>query len=725
MSNTRLSLAFIAGVFNEALGLGCTIGLLHAMAETTLLGLDGIRPTPMDLAIFVVLYCGAGVVVAGVVALAALAPPLQTILGAGKRPLSFRRTVWTILVCIYTLVFLRIVYYWSGWGVVLWLLAAAPSLVVASLAVNQKGHRTVVVIYGTALIAATLCALQLIHAGWDQEPPVSWSLAISLLVPVGICLVALRVVKQRAASDSRFESMPHAFRTLAVLVVVWAGVWGVSDAYGSLGRPGRGTPATTGAARPNFLLIVLDTVRADHLDLFGYKRETMPHLRQFAREECQFAAPIFTTASWTVPSHASMFTGLYSSVHGAHQPFVHDTKTKTLAYRLRDDKITLAERLGNLGYQTAGIVGNFGALSAFGLPRGFAYYDAAAGPAGRAPGLLWLHRFDASPFPAVGQLIPRWLPDALQSNSVLFSLREPPYRRASAITDRAEQWLEHNGGRPFFLFLNYFDAHFPYLPLSEDGERFAARPEGEEWRGFPTERYLDRRRQRGEFNDREKAFLIGQYDSELRGIDRQFDRLISYLRESGLLENTVIFVTADHGESQFEHGLIDHGNALYQTEIGGFLLVSVPGSLRPIEPSPLMQFVDFVPTILAILGERMPHDIQGSPWGEGRDYALSEVFCKPGALRQPDQWPDFFRRDRLAVVIDGQKLIRSTPGGDEVFDLKADPGEQNPLARPDPDFLRRAEEVIANRNKRLAKDLSENPDDPALLEKLRSLGYVR
>jgi hypothetical protein len=104
---------------------------------------------------------------------------------------------------------------------------------------------------------------------------------------------------------------------------------------------------------------------------------------------------------------------------------------------------------------------------------------------------------------------------------------------------------------------------------------------------------------------------------------------------------------------------------------------------------------------------------------------LSELFCKPGALRDVNQWPEFFRNDRIAVVIGDQKVIRSTHSPDEVYDLSADPAELHPLADPDPEFLRRAEEVIAARNQRLVEELSVDQSDPKLLERLRSLGYIQ
>lgn len=722
---SRSSLRF-TGILAEAFGLGCIFGLFHAAAETAFLAWSGILFTALDLVIFGVVSAGGAIALAALAALAAMTPPLRGLIDPARGPGVFRRALWTILAAAYFLVFLRIVYYWSGWATLLWVLAASPALIFGCLAVFRKGQRALVTSCATALITTTLCALQVVHAEWGNKPEMAGVLSNFVLGPAAVCvlgLIALAIAGKKTPAQSPFEPIWRGYLALGLLVAVWAVCW-AGPRLPVEGLFQQDAPTSTDASRPNFLLIVLDTVRADRLDLFGYERETMPNLRRFASEECQFADRMFTAAPWTVPSHASMFTGLYSSAHGAHHPFVHDQNPPLVAYPLREDKATLAEHLGSLGYQTAGIVGNFGALSAFGLSRGFAEYDAEAGSAGRAADLLWFHRLRFAEFPTLGRLATTLLPDVLQPYSVLFSLRQPPYRRAGEITDQAVQWLDHNGRRPFFLFLNYFDAHFPYLPAAQDDERFAPRPSGGEWRGFPEERYQARVRGKGEFTDEEKAFLIGQYDAELVGLDREFGRLLGYLKEGGFLENTVVLVTTDHGESQFEHGLIDHGNSLYQSEIGGFLLVKTPKSIGAIKPSPTMQFVDFLPTILTILGEPVPAEVQGLAWGAGRDYILSEIFCKPGALHEPAEWPEYFRSDRVAVVIGNQKLIRSTSDPDEFYDLAADPGELHPLSAPDPEFLRRADAIIAERNKRLVEDLSASPEDKILLEKLRSLGYI-
>jgi arylsulfatase A-like enzyme len=712
----------------EAVGLGCTAGLLHAIFETSLLGLNAIRPSALDLFILVVIPVAAGAVLAVGVALAALAPPLQAMLGTSRGLLEFRRAAWLIFTAAYLLVFLKIISYWSGWGrALLWAAPAAPAVALAALAVFRKGQRAWTMICASALVAATMCALQLVEADWGHEPATAGGFAARLLIPIGLCLILLGAVVRTTRAGRPFEPMTRGAGLLAAFLALWVGFWVNLDSDTPLQGPFSGTAAAASAARPNILLIVLDTVRADHLDLFGYERQTMPNLRRFALKEAQSYTRTYSTGSWTLPSHASMFTGLYPSAHGGHYPFVSDKNPEYLAYSIREDVPTLAEFLSRAGYQTAGIAANFGMLSQFGFQRGFQQYTTAPGAAFFAERLLWLYRAHLREW-SVGEILRGRLPASLQGRSRMFSMREPFYRRASEINTLARQWLRrHGSGSPFFLFLNYMDAHDPYSPVPQDDERFAKRPAGEEWFGFPTERYFASVRGAAKFSDEEIEFLKGQYDASLVSLDRELGRFLDYLKTAGYFDNTLIFITTDHGESFFEHGYPEHGSSLYQPEIDSFLLIKAPPSLGPIEPSPLMQGVDLFPTIADVLSLPLPVPLQGVPWGRGRDYAVSEMFCKScGAeLAGSVRWPDELRRDLVAVILGDYKLIRSTRGPDEVYNLSTDPGERQPLQDPDPAFLRRAEEVIAERNKGLVKGLTEHPQDKQLIEKLRSLGYVQ
>lgn len=719
---------FYKSAWREVLGLAIFGGLLHVIFETTLLGYTGVRPTATDLTLLATISIAAGftLVALGAVVASGLSPRNVSTTDAALA--RFRRTVWALAVCGYVAVFLKTVSYWSGWAEALKLtLFALPVLALCGFAVFRQSRRATVCLAAMACVAATLCTLQWVDASRPQIPDEKqFTALLRALLPVGLSIAALLASWKTNRAAVSFQSIWRGTPYIAGLAVLWAALWiVVFSAPPSLlvhesASPGLGLPA----GPVNIVLVVLDTVRADHLDLFGYRRETMPNLRRFAREQCQVTMPMFATAPWTAPSHGSMFTGLYPSVHGAHYPFVHDESPTNVSYPLRDDVPTLAEFLVAQGYRTAGIGANFVILSSFGLPRGFEYSDLTPGSVHLASELAWAYRLHLGPYASPAEIVRDNLPEFLRQRAAILNRREPPYRRAREITDNAIHWLEGNSEHPFFLFLNYFDAHTPYFPPPEDDERFASRPPGEDWQSFPTDRYGDRTWGEAEFTAQEEEFLVAQYDAELVGMDRELGRLFEHLRASGLMDQTLVLVTTDHGEALFDRGFLGHGNTLYEAETNGFLLASTPPSLGKVKASPLMQFVDFFPTIAASVGAPVPPHIQGAPWGQGRDYALQEVFCRDCAYNTGEP-RERFRRELVAVVTGGTKLIRSTRDPDEVYSLKDGTHELVPQATPDTKLLERAQVILNKRGEELMEAVATNPPDEEFLRKARSLGYVK
>ena len=453
-------------VFAECLGLACALGLVHGMWESTLLEVSQIRPSTLDLVILVLVPVVAAALLGVCLAIGLLAPRVRTMLGMDRDPLSLRRTAFLVFSVVYLLVFLKIVSFEMGKGLALvWSLAPVPSLLVACFVVFRKGHRVLVPVAAFALLGATLCAAQLAEANWGHPGATPGGFTAKLLIPVGLCLVALLVAAKTTSSDRPFEPITRAVAALALCLAAWAGFWVNLSSERPLWHVFGDSSVAGGSSHPNVLLIVLDTVRADHLDLFGYQRQTMPNLKRFAVEEAQVAQQTFTPGSWTLPSHASIFTGKYPSAHGAHYPFVSDPDPKYLAYSLPENVTTLAEFLGAKGYATGGIASNYAMLSQFGLSRGFQHYDAIPGASYFAPKILWSYRFHIGLLPSLGESLRRSLPAVLQDRSRLFSVRDPYCRRGWEINSLARHWLNQEGSRPFFLFLNYMDAHAPFLPI--------------------------------------------------------------------------------------------------------------------------------------------------------------------------------------------------------------------------------------------------------------------
>ncbi|MFH0943847.1 MAG: sulfatase [Planctomycetota bacterium] len=270
------------------------------------------------------------------------------------------------------------------------------------------------------------------------------------------------------------------------------------------------------AASPNIILIVLDTERADHVSCSGASaRATTPFLDTLADKGLVFPQAR-SPSNWTLPAHASIFTGLLPSEHGCH--FEHRY--------LVDEALTVAEFLQGQGYVTAGFSCNVNIGRAFNLTQGFDTYEEIWGDAQATAGA--------------------------QSGDVLET--------------RLAAWLRDPPGRPVFLFLNLMDAHLPYRAATGFEGHFGAPGEG-----FPADLldqpdFLDRvlmgeQQLDGLF----KADLTLLYDNAIRGLDARLQRVHSLLSKAGFLDYSVLIVTSDHGENLGDHGLVDHQASLHET----------------------------------------------------------------------------------------------------------------------------------------------------------------
>jgi arylsulfatase A-like enzyme len=298
-------------------------------------------------------------------------------------------------------------------------------------------------------------------------------------------------------------------------------------------------PAATGA--PNVLVLVMDTVRADHLSLGGYGRATSPHLEQLARQGTLFDGAI-STSSWTLPAHVSMLTGRPPHEHGAERG-AYDGR-----YR------TLAEAMRSAGYRTGAFSANY---FFFSRQTGF------------GPGFL--HFEDV--FGSLADCAARTLYGRKIDQFVLWKLgyENIPGRKSAADVNRALlNWLDRDRSHPFFGFVNYFDAHDPYLPPQPYRSRFSKEKNpGGVLNSFVLRHDL---RSPGQLQGE-----IDAYDGALLYLDEQIGNLVAGLDRRGLLQNTLLVIVSDHGESFGEHGLLLHRNALYRETIRVPLLFAWPG----------------------------------------------------------------------------------------------------------------------------------------------------
>lgn len=481
-------------------------------------------------------------------------------------------------------------------------------------------------------------------------------LVIALLLAIRL---AWRIEKSWAAFDRLVR------RTLPGFALVLAGAVGFS-----LGphRPREQavsahslTTVASGPTHPNVLLVVLDTVRADHLSLYGYDRETTPNLARLAGRGIVFNQAR-STAPWTLPSHASMMTGRWT----------HELSAG-INHPLDGTHPTLAEFLGSRGYATAGFVGNTtycGVES--GLSRGFAHFEDHD-----------LTVLDTIWNTALGQriLLPLLWPPEKRAGG-----HPNNYHRESAESLRRSltTWLQQQGDRPFFAFLNLYDAHNPYIQPAEFRRRFGKRE------GTVTDlKNLDRWfiQDKSKLSADEIGFVLDAYDDGIAYLDEQLGRLFDDLDRAGRLANTLVIITADHGEELGEHGLYGHASSLYDGEIRVPLLIFPPGERHAGKRvNSQVSLRDLAATVIDLTNQGespFPGRSVARYWTDGAALEPSPSLTEVDApvMSPPNQGRSpVFRGPMKAVTFDHFVLIKNGHGKEELYDVEADPRQLNELS---------------------------------------------
>lgn len=560
----------------------------------------------------------------------------------------------------------------------------------------------------TGLVASYALTLQ----AFDGRVGVGLSL---LALPFAVFVLAARLLVRWPRARARF-----AILGLVVLLggLVHAtlprGPGGPVSASESARPTPRGLPH--GFPRPNIVLIVLDTLRAREVSCYGYPQQTTPHLDTFAREAVLYAN-VLASGNWSLPSHASLFTGLYPSRHGAHLPSDPEPDALPPPSLLAPEPHTLAEILSDQGYATALVSANFGVLSRFlGLQQGFRYTEARpAVRAGYRPLLL-----------RVRERLPAW-----RVFGPALEWLATPYRPAEEITNSSRDWIRSGPrpGQPYFLCVNYMDAHEPHVPRGPFGERFAAASSPSHAPRHALS-VADRRRvamgQR-RVSPEEARRLVEEYDAAVAYLDSHVGRLLDVLRARPDYANTWIFVTSDHGEALGEHQSLGHGQTLYQEILHVPLLVRYPDGWGPspgTRDARPAQLVDIVPTVLQALGIAAPAPLDGVPLGGGREVMLAEDFPPSWPVSQSHRHGGGSR----AIVVAGLKYLRNDDGTEELYDLGRDPLEERNLAETRPEAVAglraRLEEWARVAAKAEPPPALREPLPPEVEEGLRALGYM-
>jgi arylsulfatase A-like enzyme len=396
------------------------------------------------------------------------------------------------------------------------------------------------------------------------------------------------------------------------------------------------------ADAPNVILLILDTVRASSMSLYGYPRETTPVLEGLARDATVFDRA-FSVAPWTAPSHASMMTGLWASQAGAdYLNPMHDSLT------------TVAQLLSRRGYLTGGFMANAGyAGYQLGISRGFSHYEDFPFSYRQA---LWSTTLSQT---GSGKLMleavqerQRWkIREAItHPNLRTETVRKSQPQTAADIARNFFAWRDGQERRPYFAMLNFMDAHAPYDP--PDGFR---------------RRYNDGKTE------------LDRYDGGIAYEDSVIGTIVQRLRERGDLDRTILIVTSDHGEQFGEHGLESHGNSLYLPLIHVPLLVYAPGRAPAGQRvRDIVSLRDLAATLVELAGIPagvVPGTSLSRAWTSGRNEGMSPIMAEAAAAVNPSA-VNLTRFGPIKSTLDSAgHFIRYGDGKEQLFDWQRDSAE--------------------------------------------------
>jgi arylsulfatase A-like enzyme len=474
----------------------------------------------------------------------------------------------------------------------------------------------------------------------------------ALILAAGLAVQVARLIKAYAAG---FDGIVR--HTTPWLVALVIGLAGCLYGWQWMGEQrARASLPNVSRDAPNVLLIVLDTVRAQNLSLYGYERRTTPNLERLARGGVVFERAL-STSPWTLPSHGSMFTG-----RNPHELSADWWKPLDNKYP------TLAEVLGAQGYLTGGFVANLWYCTyELGLQRGFLHYEDFV------PSARETIRSSSLAKKIAGHKVFRHLTGHFD---------ELGRKDAVKINNDFLSWVSRTNRRPFFAFLNYYDAHAPYLPPEPFLTRF-----GPEFPGRNPSIIADWRSSRINLSAAETRAELNAYDGSIAYLDHHLGVLFDELNRRGVLKNTLVIVTSDHGEHFGEQGLFDHGNSLYRQLLQVPLVIRLPSKVPANKRiHDVISLREIPSTILDILrlegdlqfpGESLARYWENTPYSvNSAEPVLSEVTRD---VDTPRRLPNS-KGGMKSLVIDGMHYIKNGNGSEELYDFENDPLEVRDLS---------------------------------------------
>lgn len=471
--------------------------------------------------------------------------------------------------------------------------------------------------------------------------------------------------------------------------------------------PAFGKIKTNKSPSTNVILVVMDTVRANRLSLYGGNPQVGKNLAILSEKSLVFENCI-ASSSWTYPSHASLFTGLYPVEHGAHH-IIENTQAQTnnnLPLLPLDERFnTLAEIFTKNAYRTLAVISNFGYFHPNNkLGQGFQIFD-------RSKNIGYLRKkFSFTPIIHNLCFLNDWAPR--------YAL---PYRTAEEISNSAINYIDQVSAAPFFLFLNYNDAHTPVMPPRRYSKEYY---KGISPLMFKLSAILPWNFKIKYFRDfftsiqKEKPqYDLSQYDGAITYIDYHLGRLFDNLIKRGLYDSSLIVVTSDHGELFREHGRTGHMQVMYESQMAVPLLIKFPHSQKTGRVNKLTGLHDLFAIILSASKTPIPEDISGFPSKNHNDFKVAELYdAKFGTHR---------------VLYDGdyKLFLFEKNKSAELYNLKNDPLEKVNLYTEKPEIVLAMEKKLEAWQKKHKARYTPDKTVPIISndvkDELKALGYIQ
>ncbi len=592
---------------------------------------------------------------------------------------------------------------WAGIG---WLVAVymVPSLLGAGVLVGlvwlvRRRDPEAGVAWVRALMFAGAGAILAQEVGLRMLSPLSpWRLWVVL----GVAVLALLCV---LPARRLLRRVPAWVGVLALLLFVAGSYQAV---LGGTHKGGTATPAATvaaGANRPNVVLVLIDTLRADHLGAYGYERPTSPNIDAFAKESVLFTRA-FSQSSWTKPAMASMLTSHYPSMH---QTYLEQQK-------LPESEVLLTQLLHAQGYATAVFSGNPWITPDYGFDKGVDYFYS-----------IYDERFARVTL----------VMTALKRVSKAMGDRQRVYNRVKkiiqgdlsttardeVISAEAFRWLDAHKDKPFYMHLHMMSPHHPYDP-PPPYDKFVPDKSIPPMKAYPKKSYF--------FFEKGQAIskpqlddMVARYDGDILFADMVFGKIIAKLKADGVLDNTIVIVVADHGEEFYDHENWGHGQSIYNELINVPLILryppALPGGTRVDQT---VMSVDILPTVLDLVGAPPKPTAAGT--------SLVSLAKGAAETRAPQAYSELLYKYGQArgVIDDQQKLIEMSKGEEsrrELYDLKTDFHEHDDLMSKDPALAKALEGRLTEVRDWAAKhqaSASEAQIDDEMSKRLKALGYM-